>query len=141
MRTNNSGIGHGTNGSSQLSIENGQLRVQSDIASNSILSPVETNAEAMKDTYPRTPSGYFGEKGKNVRIIKSADPIATSEDFYARIGSGGMVSTLNNGKGTMTKLPDGTLIVYRKITSTPGSPAVEITLSGSKLVKETLIKS
>ena len=31
-----------------------------------------------------------------------------------------------NGKGVRTELKDGTIIVYREITSTIGSPAVEI---------------
>lgn len=36
----------------------------------------------------------------------------------------------------MTILDDGTRIVHRLITSTKGSPAIEITISGSPLVKD-----
>lgn len=135
MRTSNSGLGHGTYGSAQVHVENGRLEQQVSSIEASTLSAVEQNAESMKETYPLTPSGYFGEKGKNVRIIKSPDPITTARDFYSRIRAGGDVSPLPNGKGTMTKLSDGTLIVYREVTSTPGSPAVEITVSGSKTIK------
>lgn len=38
---------------------------------------------------------------------------------------------MNNGKGFITELKDGTIISYREITSTEGSPAVEINIKKS----------
>ena len=35
---------------------------------------IDDNAERMKKDYPLSPGGYFGEKGKNSRVIKSASP-------------------------------------------------------------------
>ncbi len=98
-------------------------------------SSVASNADTMKRQYPLTKSGYFGIKGKNCRIITSASPEATSIDFYRKLGKGGITKPLSNGKGTITTLGDGTRIVHRIITSTKGSPAVEITISGSSKVK------
>jgi len=98
-------------------------------------SSIASNANAIKQQYPLTKSGYFGGKGKNCRIITSASPEATSIDFYGKLGKGGTTKPLNNGKGTITTLGDGTRIVHRTITSTKGSPAVEITISGSPEVK------
>lgn len=93
------------------------------------------NLPIVEKQYPLSKAGYFGEKGKNVRIIESRDPINTSQDFYSKIGKGGELLILPNGKGTMTLLSDGTRIVHRLITSTKGSPAVEITVNGCNVVK------
>lgn len=98
-------------------------------------SSVASNANMMRQQYPLTKSGYFGSQGKNCRIITSASPEATSIDFYRKLGKGGTTKPLSNGKGTITTLGDGTRIVHRLITSTKGSPAVEITISGSSKVK------
>ncbi len=96
---------------------------------------IDDNAERMKKLYPLSPSGYFGKKGKNSRVIKSASPEATSTDFYEKIGFGGRSEPLSNGRGTRTTLPDGSIIVHRLITSTPGSPAVDIKVIGTSKVK------
>ena len=98
-------------------------------------SSLESNAKAMASHYSYTLNGYFGQKGKNCRIISSIDPINTSIDFYKKIGKGGTTTDLPNGKGTKTTLNDGTVIVHRIITSTKGSPAVEITVSGTPKIK------
>lgn len=94
------------------------------------------NVEAISQKYPLNPNGYFGEKGKNHRVIKSNDPIRTSEDFYKTISHGGTAHPLPNGKGVQTVLNDGTRIVYRVKTSTPDSPAVDITVSIESPVKK-----
>lgn len=96
---------------------------------------IDDNADKMKKDYPLTSSGYFGEKGKNARIIKTDTPEATSTDFYNKLGDGGKSEPLSNGKGTRTTLPDGSIIVHRLITSTPGSPAVDIKVIGASKVK------
>ncbi len=98
-------------------------------------SSIGANAKAMSNDYKTTQGGYFGEKGKNCRTITSKDPVGTSVDFYERLGKGGKTSSLPNGKGTKTVLGDGTVIVHRIITSTKGSPAVEISVSGSPSIK------
>lgn len=103
-------------------------------------SSIASNANAMKKQYPLAKSGYFGEKGKNCRVITSASPETTSIDFYRKLGKGGITKPLSNGKGTITTLGDGTRIVHRIITSTKGSPAVEISISGSPKVKNQKIR-
>ena len=98
-------------------------------------SSVDLNAKRMSSDYPLTSSGYFGEKGKNARIIKTPTPERTSSDFYLRLGLGGKTEPLKNGHGTRTTLDDGTIIVHRLITSTSGSPAVDIKVIHAKTVK------
>lgn len=87
------------------------------------------NVQAASQKYRLTQSGYFGNKGKNSRVIKSKNPVATSKDFYSLLSKGGKESKLANGKGVQTVFPDGTRIVYRVKTSTPNSPAVDISVS------------
>lgn len=90
---------------------------------------IDKNVQGMKKYYPVTETGKFGVKGKNQRIIYSKDQFATAEDFFERIARGGEQTKLPNGKGIKSVLSDGTTIVYRVITSTASSPAVEIFIS------------
>lgn len=79
--------------------------------------------------------GYFGNVGKSgnkkIREINSSDQFKDAKKFYDKIAYGGIESKLDNGKGFMTKLKDGTIITYREITSTKDSPAVEINIKQS----------
>ena len=88
---------------------------------------IDSNAKAMSSIYPMK-NGYFGVKGKNHRVIYSKDQYRTASDFYLRISHGGSEKSLPNNKGKISYLEDGTKIVYRPKTSTPDSPAVEITI-------------
>jgi hypothetical protein len=98
-------------------------------------SNIDDNVELMKHKYPLTSHGYFGQKGKNSRIIRSSEPVATSIDFYKEISRGGVEEMLSNGHGVRTTLCDGTIIVHRIVTSSKGSPAVDIKIMNSKKVK------
>ncbi len=78
--------------------------------------------------------GYFGEKGKSssiVRNIKSEDPVKTAKDFYDKAAHGGIERQMNNGKGVFTKMKDGTIFSYREVSSSDGSPAVDINIQNS----------
>lgn len=103
---------------------------------NGAQSSIEQNVSKMGKAFPLTASGYFGSKGKNVRIIKSAVPEKIANEFYTKIKAGGKSEPLKNGHGSMTMLGDGTVIVYRPVTSTTGSPAVNI-----KVIKPGRVKS
>jgi hypothetical protein len=85
--------------------------------------------------YYKYSNGYFGDKGKSPknrnREIDCDNPIIVSKNFYDSIANGGIETTLENGKGLITKLKDGTIITYREITSTANSPAVEINIKKS----------
>ena len=78
--------------------------------------------------------GYFGDPGVGrsfVRIIESADPLSAAKDFYDKISYGGIEKTMNNRKGVYTKMKDGTILSFRKTSSSDGSPAVEINIKHS----------
>lgn len=79
-------------------------------------------------------SGYFGCRGKGrnfVRNIYSNNPIKTARDFYGKIALGGIEKKLENGKGFQTSLKDGTIISFRAISSSDGTPVVEINIRKS----------
>lgn len=96
---------------------------------------IDDNVKDMNHIYPHTSSGYFGEKGKNVRVIKTSTPEITSSDFYDRISKGGKIEPLKNGHGTRTVFQDGTVVVHRLITSTKDSPAVDIKVISPRSIK------
>ena len=93
---------------------------------------IADNKAGLTERYPLR-KGYFGSKGSNssVRRVESDDPSSTSKDFYDRAAKGGIETPLPNGKGVMTGLSDGTIVTMRQISSSDGSPAVEINISKS----------
>ena len=79
-------------------------------------------------------NGYFGKKGQGrdfVRNISSEDPLSTARDFYDKAAHGGIERQMSNGKGLYTKMLDGSILSFREITSSDGSPAVEINIKDS----------
>lgn len=81
-----SGLFSGTRGSKT----NSQLAINT--------ATIDANLPLLIPKYPLNSYGNFGEKGKNVRVIKSANPIATSQDFYSKIIPGAKLEILANGK-------------------------------------------
>lgn len=94
---------------------------------------ISQNLENLKKSYAYH-NGYFGEEGKGrsfTRNIFSGDPIKDSRDFYDKAAYGGVIRPMTNGKGEIAKMKDGTVVSYREVTSSAGSPAVEINISKS----------
>ena len=79
-------------------------------------------------------NGYFGEHGQGrdfVRNIKCADPVSVAKDFYDTAAHGGKEQEMDNGKGYITKMKDGSILSFREVSSSDGSPAVEINIKHS----------
>ena len=95
---------------------------------------IKDNITSTSNSYEYN-NGYFGEKGKAkndfYRQIEASNPIEESKKFYDKIAYGGIEKPMSNGKGYITELKDGTIISYREVTSTEGSPAVEINIKKS----------
>lgn len=95
---------------------------------------ISDNIPSMKESYAYN-NGYFGKIGKSrvtdIRQIDCSDPIRESKKFYDKLANGGIEEILPNGKGVITSMKDGTVITYRVITSTEGSPAVDINIKRS----------
>lgn len=85
------------------------------------------NIDAVKSSYPLK-NGFFGIQGtsKRVREIHSANHEATAKDFFNKIAKGGILDLQTIKGGVVSRLKDNTIISYRKFTSSPNSPAVEI---------------
>lgn len=94
------------------------------------------NIQELSKIYPINEEGYFSKKGEadedGIRQIDGEDAIITARRFYETLAYGGIEENLPNGKGVRAMLKDGTFVIYREITSTPGSPAVEINIRKSK---------
>lgn len=73
-------------------------------------------------------NGYFGIKGSSfgIREIHSRNHEETAKDFFNKIAKGGILDLQTIKGGVVSRLKDGTVISYRKITSSNNSPAVEI---------------
>ena len=79
-------------------------------------------------------NGYFGEKGQGrsfVRNIACSNPAKVAKDFYDKAAHGGIEQEMSNGKGLYTKLKDGSILSYREVSSSDGTPVVEINIRGS----------
>ena len=72
--------------------------------------------------------GYFGSKGssRGVREIHARNHEAVAKDFFNKIARGGVLDLKTISGGVLSRMKDGTIISYRKITSSSNSPAVEI---------------
>lgn len=93
----------------------------------------------MAREFPVTKDGYFGRKSRHrVRAIDCVNVVKTAERFYSLISRGGSHEEFPNNKGITVHratLADGTVIVYRQITSSKGSPAVEININKPGWIK------
>jgi hypothetical protein len=90
------------------------------------MSLIRENVEKLKLEYPMSPSGYFGEKGKNARVIISDDPHGTFNKFAGTLTAGMAREPVNDTGGWISIADDGTIITCRPVTSTPNSPAILI---------------
>ena len=86
------------------------------------------NAESVAKKYNLDKFGNFGKKGDNCRVFKCDDPVKESAEFYKKISKGGAERPLPNGKGVQTYFDDHSNVVYRVVTKTPDSPAVNINI-------------
>jgi hypothetical protein len=93
------------------------------------------NAASLKKSFKFNPnSGYFGDKGdsprSSVRHIASKNPLITAKEFYDKASYGGIEKKLDDGK-FKTVMKDGTTLVFREISNSDGTPAVEIFIQSS----------
>lgn len=81
--------------------------------------------------------GYFGSAGhgNNVREVYVDDVYRKAKEFYGKIAYGGIedidFTRDKNNIMFQTKMRDGTIITYREVTSSNGSPAVQISVRQS----------
>lgn len=94
---------------------------------------ITENLSSLKSDY-KYQNGYFGDPGQGrsfVRNIKSSDPAKSAKDFYDKAAHGGIEKQMSNGKGAYTKMKDGSILSYRAVSTSDGSPAVEINIKQS----------
>jgi hypothetical protein len=91
------------------------------------------NLEKLSNQFPSDGQGRLGTKGRNkARVIATDNPAKTAENLYSALKKGGKESQLPNGKGRLTLFPDGSRVIHRPVSSSDGSPVVEISIKGPK---------
>lgn len=65
--------------------------------------------------------------------IKAEDPVAAAT-LFAGIASQGFVAEVVNDRGYRRKLVDGTIVGLRIVTSSEGSPAIDLNIAGENHV-------
>ena len=94
---------------------------------------ITENLSLLKSDY-KYQNGYFGDPGQGrsfVRNIKSSNPAKSAKDFCDKVAHGGIEKQMSNGKGVYTKMKDGSILSYREVSASDGSPAVEINIKQS----------
>ena len=93
---------------------------------------IRENLKSLKEKFDYK-NGYFGTKGlgKGNRRIESDNPLKTARNFYKLASKGGEEEPMSNGKGVYSTMSDGTVISERLISSSDGSPAIEINIKKS----------
>ena len=75
--------------------------------------------------------GFFGENSKHgkdrTRNITASDNLATAKEFYDKIAFGGKEQIVNENM-SITRMADGTVITMRKVSSSDGTPVVDINI-------------
>ena len=93
------------------------------------------SASEMKNFDSEEIKGLDFDTEKKEIIVKN--PITSAALFFNTLSADGKkeVFETRHGKGIHAILKDGSEIYYRPVTSSKGSPAVEITVSGSLKIK------
>lgn len=80
-------------------------------------------------------NGYFGIKAKKnkgyIRHIAGEDPIATSKLFFDTLAYGGIIKDVEGINGEVVYMKDGSILTWRIVSSSDGSPAVDINVNSS----------
>ena len=94
---------------------------------------LQDNIEHTISSYPLS-NGNFGVKGssRGVREIRSRNHEGTAKDFFNKIAQGGILDLKTISGGVVSRMKDGSIVSYRKYTSSNNSPAVEIRFRGLK---------
>lgn len=91
-------------------------------------SPLTNNLRDLESKFPRNRNGNFGEEGSRggVRRISSGDSQKSAQDFFriAKRGSEGVEELKPDVY--RARFRDGSHVIYRKRSSSDGSPVVEI---------------
>lgn len=95
------------------------------------------NLDEVAKMFPRTPSGFFGKPrgGKSrVRLIASDNPEESAKQFFAIASKGGKITPIlfeggsksRKSKGFKASFDGSHFISVRPVTSSKGSPAIQI---------------
>jgi hypothetical protein len=93
---------------------------------------LSSNVKSLAAKYPLDSEGKFGQpgRGKGTRHVLSNNPEGTGKEFFDKLSAGSKVKDLDKGKGKIGTFPDGSTVVYRPVSSSDGSPAMNLVIKG-----------
>ena len=96
------------------------------------------NVNALINKFPVDGRGLFGTKGRgrgNVRNIASSNPARKAAEFVGIAATQYVSARPIPGKGTVYRMRDGGYVTYRLVSTSDGSPVVELNVNGIRGVK------
>lgn len=95
------------------------------------------NLESLRAQFPNYPDCFDWKLKKKKRLasVETEDPIATAT-LFAGLASDGCVSEVVTDVGYRRILADGTVVVLRVVTSSEGSPAVDLNIAGESYIRK-----
>lgn len=93
---------------------------------------LSSNIKSLAAKYPTDSEGKFGKpgRGRGTRQVPSSDPKRTGKEFFDKLSVGSKVKDLKNGKGKIGTFSDGSTVVYRPVSTSDGSPAMDLVIKG-----------
>lgn len=90
------------------------------------------NIARLRQTFPVTADGYFGrrspKRGADRRQIESDDPVGTARRFFAIASTDALLDSRRGGGVVIAFFRGGSHVVFREVSISDGSPAVEVAI-------------
>ncbi len=101
---------------------------------------IADNLPDVEKRFPLSPSGMFGKKGHGARVIETKSPVGTAYELFNRLVEGyDKIEPIQykdgKRKGCKAYMNDGSVITFRKRSTSDGSPAVDIKIETQGRVK------
>lgn len=101
---------------------------------------IADNLPDVEKHFPLSPSGMFGKKGHGARVIETNSPVSTAYELFNRLVEGyDKIEPIQykdgKRKGCKAYMNDGSVITFRKRSTSDGSPAVDIKIETQGRVK------
>lgn len=97
----------------------------------------DDNLDGIRSAFPSFPKGMKWENKKRKRLttIESENPLATAT-LFANLASAGFTREKNTDNGFRRWLSDGSVIGLRYVSSSDGSPAVDLNISSESFTRK-----
>lgn len=95
---------------------------------------LKRNLAQLARKYPLDQYGHFGTRSTpTVWEVTTDGPDRVAKEFWDKLGNGGKIRSEERKYGTtfISEFSDGSVVVYRPVTGSPRSPAIDIQIESS----------